>query len=92
MDRKNFEKIQKKKKSLIPYNNEDLNEPLLNSKVPFEKMKTGDMVILNTPFDKNDQNKNLFTITKINFKGKRTPGIFRYLLIGQNVEFLLMRF
>ena len=70
MDRKNFTKIQSKKKELIPYENKELNEPLLNSKVPFEKMKTGDMVILNTPFDKNDQNKNLFTITKINFKGK----------------------
>ena len=70
MDRKNFIKLKNRKKKLIPYENEELNEPLLNAKVNYEKMKTGDMVILNVQSDKNDQNPNLFLITKINFKGQ----------------------
>ena len=68
IDRKNFAKIHARKKKLEPYLNPELNEPLMNSKVKFQKMKTGDLVILNTPMDKNDQKPNLHIITKINFK------------------------
>lgn len=70
MDRKNFIKLKNKKKKMIPYENEELNEPLLNAKVKYERMKTGDLVVLNTQDDKNDQNRNLYIIVKINFRGQ----------------------
>ena len=68
MDRKNYQKLQAKKDELVPYKNKQLNDPLLNSKIKFQKMATGDLVILNTPMDKNDQNPNVYTVTKIDFK------------------------
>ena len=68
MDRKNYQKIQAKRDELIPYKNKQLNDPLVNNKVKFQNLKTGDMVVLNTPMDKNDQNPNLYIITKVDFK------------------------
>ena len=68
IDRKNFQKTFAKKISLEPYANPDLNDPLTKSKVKFHKMKVGDLVVLNTPMDKNDQKPNLYIITKIDFK------------------------
>ena len=76
MDRKNYEKVMAKKKDITPYKNEKLNDPLLNSRVKFNEMKTGDLVILNTPLNKNDQNPNLFIILRIDFR-KQTVKIKR---------------
>ena len=39
MDRKNFMKMQAKKKDLSPYDNPQLNDPMMNNKVKFEKCK-----------------------------------------------------
>ena len=69
-ERKIFKDHVKKNKDIVPYKNPKLNDPILTSNVNFAKMKTGDLVKLNTDFDKNAKGMNLFTILGINFKEK----------------------
>ena len=69
-ERKIFKEKVKKNKDTVPYDNPELNDPLHMSNVDFTKLKTGDLVKLNTDFDKNAKGMNLFTILGINFKEK----------------------
>ena len=69
-ERKVFKDQIKKNKEMVPYKNPELNDPILNSKINFTKLKTGDLVKLNTDFDKNAKGMNLFEILGINFKEK----------------------
>ena len=69
-DRKIYKEKQKKKKGERPYENPQLNDPISNSKIDFAKVKTGDLVKLNTDFDKNSSKMNLHEVKSINYKEK----------------------
>ena len=69
-DRKVFKQNQNKKKSETPYENPKLNDPLMNSKIDFSKIRTGDLVKLNVDFDKNSNKMNLLEVKSINYKEK----------------------
>ena len=69
-ERKIFKEKVLKNKDTVPYKNPKLNDPLQMSSVNFTKLKSGDLVKLNTDFDKNAKGMNLYTILGINFKEK----------------------
>ena len=89
MDRKNYKKVQEKRDGLVKYEDPELNDPLSNSKIKFHNMKTGDMVVLNTTMDKNDQNPNLYIITKIDFRKQQVKVKRSGIQSGNNPERLV---
>ena len=65
-NRKTAEKFQKKEMKFIPYENDELNSPLIN--LPgIVKLKPGDIVTLKEDFNKNEPRYN-YEVLKINFK------------------------
>ena len=69
-ERKTFKNQIKKDSKMVSYENKELNDPIMNTKIDFTKLKTGDMVKLNIDFDKNARNMNLYEVLGINFKEK----------------------